>query len=246
MKWLSAVSQDLRGQDGMEIKIDEVKSRILAASKKSTGQPVSLVLVSKTVSIERIVEAVRAGGHDFGENKVQELLSKKESLKQYPEAKNIRWHMIGNLQTNKVKLIIGECEMIHSLDRIDLVREIEKQAVVKKISAVKCLIQVNSTGEASKFGIRPEEVRQLVSAISATSPVKICGLMTIGPTQGNESEIRRAFQSVRKLQSELKVEFPDKSWDILSMGMSGDFEIAVEEGATVVRVGSLIFGARKY
>ena len=209
---------------------------------ESTGKlpdSVRIVLVSKTVEPLRILEAFQAGIQDFGENRVQELLRKKKEL---PDA--IRWHMIGHLQTNKVKDIITEVELIHSIDRPELVREIEKEAVRRHIGRVQGLIQVNTSEEESKFGLRRSEVEGFVAGISIESPLKILGLMTIGPLTAESETIRKSFRALKEIQEKVKLRFPKHSWNILSMGMSGDFPMAIEEGATLIRVGTAVFGAR--
>ncbi len=204
----------------------------------------ALVLVSKTVPAEIVAQAAKTGVLDFGENKVQELIEKKKVLLGMPGVPEIRWHMIGHLQTNKVKQVVDEVVLIHSLDRIELVKEIEKQAAAKKIAEVNCLIQVNSSGEETKFGLAPGAVEAFAAQLRPDSPVKIKGLMTIGPAAGDEQEIRQAFKLMKNLQQELKYKFPAWSWETLSMGMSGDYKIALEEGSNMIRVGSAVFGAR--
>ncbi len=223
-------------------KISELRESIhrIALAAGRPPEEIRLVLVSKTVSPDRISEAWRSGAREFGENRVQELLRKKEDL-----PKDIRWHFIGHLQTNKVKQVLGEVDLIHSLDRPELLGEIERQAALRKITSVDCLIQVNSSGEAGKFGFPPEAVEGVVSSLAQASPLRIRGLMTIGPNTEDETRIRAAFRRVSELRDELKKKFPDKDWGILSMGMSGDYRIAIEEGATLLRIGSAVFGARQ-
>ncbi len=230
----------------LEESIESLRKQLaeLAPRGANSNQKATLVLVSKTVPAEIVAEAAKCGAADFGENKVQEMIEKKRELEAMPGIPKLRWHMIGHLQTNKVKQVLGEAVLIHSLDRLELVKEIEKQAAAKKIAEVNCLIQVNSSGEETKFGLKPEAVEAFVSQISKESAVRIKGLMTIGPTSGSEQEIREAFRKVKQLQTELKKKFPVWTWDILSMGMSGDYKIAVEEGSTMVRVGSAVFGPR--
>lgn len=205
---------------------------------------VHFILVTKTVPAEKILQAAGAGVLDFGENRVQELLAKKKEIGNLPGAANIRWHMIGHLQTNKVRQVVGEVVMIHSLDRLDLADEIERQAVLKKISQVDCLIQINSSGEASKFGMRPEEVAAFTEKLNGPA-IRIRGLMTVGPLTDDIEKVRSAFRRTKALQSELKNKYPQKDWGILSMGMSGDYSEAVREGANLLRIGSAVFGARK-
>ena len=207
--------------------------------RQSIPEGVRFLLVTKTVGEDRVREAFEAGVSDFGENRVQELLAKKKKL-----PPGIRWHMIGRLQTNKVKRILGEVVLIHSLDRPELAREIEKQAGVKKIKQVDCLIQVNSSGETSKSGFAPAEVEGFAASLAPDSPVRIRGLMAVGPLTEDCEKIRRAFRAVKNLRETLKQKFPERDWGILSMGMSGDYRIAVEEGANWLRIGSAVFGKR--
>jgi PLP dependent protein len=214
----------------------------IAAAAKRAGrlrEEIGYVLVTKTVPLERIREAAGLGICELGENRVQELIQKQAEL---PET--IHWHMIGHLQTNKVKQVVGRVVLIHSVDRPELVLEIEKQAKKTGTAEVNALIQVNSSGESSKFGVRPEDVFDLAAGVSGDSPLKIRGLMTIGPLTADAEKIRESFRLTRGLRDRLREKFPRKQWDILSMGMSGDYEIAVEEGATLLRIGSAVFGQR--
>jgi PLP dependent protein len=197
---------------------------------------VRLVLVTKTVPTDRVLEAYQTGERDFGENRVQEWLEKKDVL-----PPDIRWHLIGHLQTNKVKYVIGQIALIHSLDRIELADAIEKQAKAKGIDEVPCLVQVNMSGEESKFGLDPTAVEDFVRQMSSRPSIKILGLMSIGPLTEDEEKIRECFRKTRELREELKKKFPQYGWDILSMGMSADYRIAIEEGANMLRIGSLVF-----
>jgi pyridoxal phosphate enzyme (YggS family) len=200
---------------------------------------IQAVFVTKTVPSATVKIAYDLQQRRFGENRVQELVVKKQEL---PE--DIQWHMIGHLQTNKVKQVLGQTVLIHSVDRIELIREIEKQAAKKGMASVDCLIQVNSSAEDSKFGIAPEHAAELVAAIDAKSCVRVRGLMTIGPLTEDLAKIRESFRLMKKMQEDFKRQFPEKDWNILSMGMSHDYKMAIEEGATMLRVGSVIFGAR--
>ena len=220
---------------------------------RAAGRPagsVEIVLVTKTVAPEKIQEALACGVLDLGENRVQELLEKASHLNPSPikwgeeKVGGIRWHFIGHLQTNKVKQVLGRAAMIHSLDRPELAEEIERQAKIKKIISVPCLVQVNSSGEVSKFGLKPEAVEAFVAGLKGPA-IQVRGLMTIGPLTDDAEKIRRAFRSVRELQQRLKNKFPDKNWETISMGMSQDYEIAIQEGATMIRVGAAVFGERK-
>lgn len=224
--------------------ISQVQAAIRSAALKAGRRPeeITLMAVSKTVPPERVAAAFKEGITIFGENRVQELLAKKKdpALAGLP----IQWHMIGHLQTNKVKQILGQAELIHSLDRAELAEEINRQARHKKIPFVDCLIQVNSSGEETKQGFEIGEVADFISGLGNSS-IRIRGLMTIGPLTKDKEKIRKAFSSVKILQLELRKRVPAMDWSILSMGMSGDYEIAIEEGATLVRLGTAIFGARE-
>ena len=226
----------------VEKEIQRLKQAIQEVSQRSTRKPeeVQFVLVTKTIDVARIREAFNAGVVDFGENRVQELLKKKKEL---PE--NVSWHMIGHLQTNKVKQIVGEVVLIHSLDRLELAQEIHHQAEVKGLGEIDCLIQVNSSGEKTKYGLELNQVESFVSSIRELK-IKIRGLMTIAPFTEAEAKIRQSFRSVHDLQEQMKQKFSEDDWGILSMGMSGDYRIAIEEGSTLLRVGSAIFGERNY
>jgi len=202
---------------------------------------VTLIAVSKTKPVEMLKEAYDAGARDFGENKVQEII---EKYPQMPE--DIRWHMIGHLQTNKVKYIIDKVYMIHSVDSYKLALEISKQAVKASVTA-NILIEVNVADEESKFGLKPEETEDLVREISQLPNIKIRGLMTVAPYVDDAEKNRGIFCALRQLSVDINRKNIDNvNMDCLSMGMSGDFEVAISEGATFVRVGTSIFGNREY
>ena len=224
----------------IEGQIKLLQARISEACAR-VGRPaeeVQTVLVTKQVKPERIQEAYQAGIRDFGESRVQEWETKSVQL-----PGDIRWHLIGHLQTNKVKQVVGKTVLIHSCDRMDLAEAIQKEAD-KQAQTVSVLIQVNVSGEITKQGFFPEEMRTAVGKISKLNRIQILGLMTIGPLTENQDQIRKSFKSLRQLREKLKTEFKAIDWRYLSMGMSSDFEIAVEEGANLLRVGSLVFGAR--
>ncbi len=198
--------------------------------------PVRLVIVTKTVPPEMIRSAYDAGERDFGENRVQEWREKKEEL-----PTDIRWHLIGHLQKNKVKYVVGQVHLIHSLDRLELADEIERQAQKKGIHEVPCLLQVNMSGEETKSGMDPDYVSRFAAAMANRPSIKVKGLMTIGPFTEDEARIRECFRETRRLFESLKTEQRSHAWEILSMGMSADYKIAIEEGANMLRIGSLIF-----
>jgi hypothetical protein len=223
--------------------ISEVEKVIELECAKSgrSKEEVTLIAVSKTKPVEMLREAYDYGCRDFGENKVQELVDKYEVL-----PKDIRWHMIGHLQTNKVKYIVDKVFLIHSVDSLKLAQEISKEAVKKNV-VVDILIEVNVAGEETKFGTTCAEVKELVKEISKLPNICIKGLMTIAPFVENAEENRVYFSKLKELAVDIDSENIDNvSMNFLSMGMTGDYPVAVDEGATYVRVGTGIFGARNY
>lgn len=202
-------------------------------------EDIKLVAVSKTFSTEEILQVNKLGHLDFGENKVQELKSKYESLK----SENINWHLVGHLQTNKVKYIVDFVSLVHSVDSCKLALEINKQA--KKINRViNILVQVNTSDELQKSGAEPADVKNLCREISSLEYVNLKGLMTIGMFTDYEKIIRENFTLLKNLFEDLKVNYPD--FEYLSMGMTSDYKIALEEGSNMLRIGSAIFGQRNY
>lgn len=221
----------------------EIKNQI----KKSCVQvnrpyeEVTLIDVSKTKPVELLMEAYNAGERDFGENKVQELVMKYDAC-----PKDIRWHMIGHLQTNKVKNIVDKVYLIHSVDSVHLAEVIQTEALKKKVH-VNILLEVNVAQEDSKFGLHTQEVLELVSEIATFSNVHIQGLMTVAPFTEQAEENRIYFRKLKQLSVDIAAKNIDNvNMSVLSMGMSGDYHIAIEEGATYVRIGTNIFGARDY
>lgn len=204
-------------------------------------EEVTLIAVSKTKPLSMIEELLPLGVRDFGENKVQELTAKAEVL-----SKDIRWHMIGHLQRNKVKYVVDKACMIHSVDSFRLAEEISKEAEKKGVE-VPILLEVNVAGEESKFGIRPEETEELARQIALLPNLHIQGLMTIAPYVENPENNRQIFRNLRNLSVDIeRKKFDNVTMSVLSMGMTGDYEVAIEEGATHVRVGTGIFGERDY
>ncbi len=202
---------------------------------------VTLIAVSKTKPIDMIKQAYDAGIRDFGENKVQELMDKIPSL-----PNDIRWHMIGHLQKNKVKYIVDKAYLIHSVDSLELALEISKEAKKKQVIA-DILLEVNISQESSKFGLSKEKLIPVIEEIAKLDGIRIKGLMTVAPYTENAEENRVYFHNLRQLSVDIKEKNIDNvSMNILSMGMSGDYRIAIEEGATYIRVGSGIFGERYY
>lgn len=222
----------------------EVENRIKKACERSGRKPeeVTLIAVSKTKPKEMIQELYDHGVRAFGENKVQEMDEKEAAL-----PKDIEWHLIGHLQRNKVKYVIDKAALIHSVDSYRLAETIQAEAVKKNVTA-KILIEVNVAQEETKFGLSVDEVLPLIRQISDHCPnIRICGLMTIAPYVENPEENRNIFKNLKKLSVDIDGKnINNVSVDILSTGMSNDFEVAVEEGATHVRVGTSIFGARNY
>lgn len=201
---------------------------------------VTLIAVTKTHGPELINEVIDLGVTDIGENKVQEILEK------YDKVKPVRWHLIGHLQTNKVKYIIDKVHMIHSVDSIKLMNEIERQAVKHDVD-MKILIQVNISGEETKFGIRPEEIDEILTHASTLTRVKIYGFMTIAPKIDGDMSNRLHFDNIRRIYLDIQSKkYDNVIMQYLSMGMSGDYQSAIESGSNMVRVGSAIFGERNY
>lgn len=203
-------------------------------------EEIDVVLVTKTIPPESIKEAYNAGWRVFGENKVQEFCEKYDLL-----PAEIKWHFIGHLQRNKVKYIVDKVSLIHSVDSLRLAKEINKQA--EKINrCIPILLQVNISKEHSKSGFAEEELSDAVSTIVHYKNVHINGLMTIGPFTEDRDLIRNCFQRLSQLKRKMQQQFSECEWKIISMGMSADYDIAIEEGATLLRIGSLVFGERIY
>lgn len=219
-----------------------VKERMAEAARKAGRKPnaVRLVAVSKTVPVERIAEAGAMDGCVFGENKVQEARDKIEALRK----ESYHWHFIGHLQRNKVKYIPGLFELIHSVDNSELAEEIHRHSLKHNL-VTPVLIQVNVSGETSKSGVNPGDLEELLEMLVSLNGISVRGLMTIPPFDPDPEKSRKHFAALRKLRNRmLKVNIENIAMDELSMGMSNDFEVAIEEGATWVRVGTAIFGDR--
>ena len=202
--------------------------------RKSIPDNVKLVAVSKTKTEKELLEAYNCGQRIFGENKIQEMSSKFENL-----PKDIKWHMIGHVQTNKVKYMAPFVHTIHSVDRIKLLNEIQKQALIND-RIIECLIQVRIAVEETKFGILPSELNSIMDKASTFPNIKIKGLMGMASFTSNKEQIRSEFKILANLFR------LNNKFDVLSMGMSGDYLIAIEEGSNMIRVGSKIFGERNY
>lgn len=229
----------------IEERYKQIEERKNAAAIRSGRKPedVTLLAVTKTHTAAEINEAIDAGATDIGENRVQELLEK------YDSVKPVRWHLIGHLQTNKVRNIVDKVVMIHSVDSLKLAKEIDKRAGnAGKVMDI--LIEINSAMEETKSGIAAGDLRELVESIaSECSNIRIRGIMCIPPIALDPEDARPYFREARQMFEEMKTwDLPEDKLcpDTLSMGMSGDFEVAIEEGSTIVRVGSSIFGPRNY
>ncbi len=210
------------------------------ASSGRKREDVTLVAVSKTNPVDRIQEAYDLGIRDFGENRVKEMLGKEPQL-----PGDIRWHLIGHLQTNKVKTVLDKTVLIHAIDSMKLSDTIDFEAKRKGI-VVKGLLEVNVAREESKFGFFPEELLPLLDRLRQYRNLKICGLMTVAPMVENAEENRPVFRQLRELSIDIKSKNVDNvSMNLLSMGMTGDYRVAIEEGATLIRVGTGIFGKRE-
>lgn len=223
--------------------LQKVEEKIALSCERAgrAREDVTLIAVSKTKPVETLKEAYDMGVRVFGENKVQELLDKYEAL---PD--DIHWHMIGHLQRNKVKYIIDKVDLIHSVDSVRLAETIDKEAKKHGLIA-NILIEVNVAKEDTKFGVLPEELDAVIEEISRFSNICVRGLMTIAPFVENAEENRAIFARLRKLSVDIASKNIDNvNVGLLSMGMTNDYEIAVEEGATLIRVGTGIFGERDY
>ncbi|MCC6458540.1 MAG: YggS family pyridoxal phosphate-dependent enzyme [Caldilineaceae bacterium] len=223
-----------------------VRQRIAAAAQRvgRTASQITLVAVSKTQPFEAIETAYAAGQRDFGENRVEELWPKVEQAKQQGLA-DIRWHLIGTIQSRKSANAIGPFALIHSVDRLKLANRLNCDAIAAG-TVMEVLLEVNVSGEESKHGFTPQELLAAVPECMAYSGVRVAGLMTMAPFVAEAEETRPVFRRLRELRERVTLEHPGVVWPELSMGMTNDFEVAVEEGATLVRVGSAIFGARQY
>lgn len=225
----------------IESRLNDVKVRIRAAAKECGRVPedIKLIAVTKTYPIEAMNEAIRLGVTDIGENKPQEIRDK------FDNVSPVNWHLIGHLQTNKVKYIIDRCTLVHSVDSIKLMAEIDRQAQDHNRD-IDILIQVNISGEESKSGIAPDELPLLLEYAKNLTNTHVKGLMTIAPKCAID-EVSRHFSNMKELFDQTaKQSYKNVTMTELSMGMSGDFETAIKHGATMVRIGSLIFGPRNY
>ncbi len=219
-----------------------IKNRIIKAAMACNRKPedIKLVAVSKKMPTEKIEAAIKSGAEIFGENYIQEAQTKIELL-----GKKVSWHFIGHLQSNKAKFAVDLFDMIHSVDSLQLAKKLSMEAA-KKDKVLAILVQVNISGEETKHGIDPRKIRELLRSMSVLSHVRVCGLMTMPPWSQDPEGSRPFFASLRQLRDNLQsTDLGNISLYELSMGMSSDFEVAIEEGSTLVRVGTSIFGARE-
>ncbi|CRX39385.1 YggS family pyridoxal phosphate-dependent enzyme [Estrella lausannensis] len=206
------------------------------AAREGRNDEVRLIAVSKNQPVEKLLGLYKQGCRLFGESKVQEWVSKKEAL-----PKDIEWHFIGTLQKNKVRKVVGEVSLIHSIDSLELAKKVAEVSVEKGVTS-HILLEVNTSMEGTKHGFTEEEVMETYPQMQLLEGISVDGLMTIGPNTEDEGKIRRAFKNLREIKE--KLEKAGKRLPHLSMGMSHDFQIALEEGATLIRVGTLLFGER--
>ena len=228
---------------GITENLSIVENKIAAACKRAGRErdEVKLIAVSKTQPVEAIREAIEYGINSFGENRVQELREKTEIIED-----NLDWHLIGHLQTNKVKFVVGKVSLIHSLENIRLAEAIDKEAKKHNV-IVDVLVEVNIAKEDTKFGVNPEEVESFIREVLIFKNINIRGLMTVAPYTDISEENRKYFKKLKKIMVDLNSKnIHNVNMNVLSMGMTGDYEIAIEEGATLVRVGTGIFGSRNY
>jgi len=222
--------------------VNQIRNEIRAAQNRSSfaAKDVLLLAVTKNVDVDRINLAIESGISAIGENRVQEIQNKYDKI-----SGHVLWHLIGHLQTNKVKYIIDKVSLIHSLDTMSLAKEINKRAEqVGRVMPV--LVQVNVADEDTKYGVAMDDAISFIKETQILPHIKVEGLMTIGPLVDNAEEVRPVFRELRDLRDKIKeMDLPGVSMDYLSMGMTNDYQVAVEEGSNIIRIGSAIFGARK-
>ena len=243
MAQLPSTNPDTPSPDRIAQNLAAVRQAIASAARAANrdSSAIRLIAVSKTMPVSAVEAAVRAGQVEFGENTIQDAHTKIPHF----EARGLTWHFIGHLQTNKVKFVPGQFAWVHSIDRFDLAAKLSRHAQ-KAGTQINGLIQVNVTGESSKHGTTPEDVFALVEQIleAQLAGVVLRGLMTLGAYTANESELQDGFAQLRKLRDDCAERFGLKEFTELSMGMTNDYPIAIAEGATLVRVGTAIFGER--
>lgn len=221
--------------------VRRVRERVAEAAVRAGRDPseITIVAVSKNFPVEAIEEAIEAGITDIGENRVQEAEAKFSRI-----GRKVRWHMVGHLQRNKVKKALNIFDLIHSVDNVRLLEELEKRAA-QRGEIVEVLVQVNTSGEETKFGLKPDEVERFMEAAAQKEHVRVLGLMTIGPLVDDPEKARPCFAMLREIKERVEgMRLPNVEMRHLSMGMTNDFEVAIEEGADIVRIGRAIFGPR--
>ena len=257
--------------DDFKSRLDAVRARIERAARRAGRDPggVALVAVSKSVPVERLREAAACGCRVFGENRVQEALAKIEAMSGYPGSEapaspgrargsgaseaapaaarapdKIDWHLIGPLQTNKIKAAVGRFALLHAVDRLEVAERLDRAARERGLAQA-ILLEVNVAGEKTKHGFSPDELVRLIERMGTFQGIRVLGLMAVPPAAGAPEEARPYFRQLRMLAAEVQARrIPGVTMRELSMGMSGDFEVAVEEGATLVRIGTALFGPR--
>ncbi len=222
-----------------------VRARMAKAAQRAgrRSDEITLVAVSKTKPFAAIAAAYAAGQRDFGENRVEELWPKVEAARQ-AGFDDIRWHLIGTVQSRKTAEAVGPFALVHSVDRVKIADRLSRDAM-QAGCVMSVLIEVNISGESSKHGFTPTELRETAAHLLALPGVQICGLMTMAPLEAEAEATRTVFRALRELRDELAQRYSGNAWRQLSMGMTNDFEVAIEEGATLVRIGSAIFGERQ-
>ncbi len=229
--------------DDFKSRLEAVRARIERAARQAGRDPggVTLVAVSKSVPVERLREAIAIGCRVFGENRVQEALAKMEALSEY---QGLQWHLIGPLQTNKIKAVVGRFALLHAVDRLEVAERLDRAARERGLTQA-VLLEVNVAGEQTKHGFSPDELARVTERMGAFPGIRVLGLMAVPPAAGAPEEARPHFRRLRMLAAEVQaLKIPGITMRELSMGMSGDFEVAIEEGATMVRVGTALFGPR--
>ncbi len=231
-------------------RLADVRERIARAAQRAGRSPdeITLVAVSKGHPPEAVVEAYRLGVRDFGENRVEEAEPKIAAVREMLAAEglgeDIRWHMIGHIQSRKARRAVAPYVLVHSVDRLKIARRLDHFAgEIGRTLPV--LLEINISGEPTKFGFSPEDVLEVAGEILALPHLQVQGLMTMAPFVEDAEEVRPVFAALRRLRDELAQRYPQADWRHLSMGMTNDFEVAVEEGATIVRIGTAIFGRRE-
>jgi len=238
--------QEIARESDVAANLRAVRLRVAEAARRAGRDPgeVGIVAVSKTVDLARIHEAYLAGQRIFGENRVQEAEEKVRAWATAWPSERPSWHLVGHLQTNKAKVAVAIFDLIHSVDSIRLAEALDRHArAVGRV--MPCLLEVHLSGEPSKFGLPPAELPEAIARMAPLAGIRIEGLMTIAPLEAAGEAARPYFRRLRELRDELAARFPGISWHHLSMGMTNDFEVAIEEGATLVRIGRAIFGERR-